>query len=169
MENLNPAQYRIIEDNVQIGENTKVRNFTHIRSGTKIGKNCNIGWYVHIGRDVIIWNNVKIQNSVNIFKWVEIEDDVFIWPAVTFTNDLYPRAFAWGSEKIMKTLVKKGASIGANATIKPWIVIGEYSLIGAWTMVVEDVPPYAIVVGNPWKIIGWVDKNWNKVDKPPIE
>ncbi len=168
MQNLNEAQFRIIEDNVEIWEGTKVRNFVHIRTWAKIGKNCNIGNYVYIDKDVIIGNNVKIQNSVNIFKGVTIEDDVFIWPAVTFTNDLYPRSFIWWDEKIVSTLVKKWASIWANATIKPGVVIGEYSLIWAWTMVVEDIPSHAIVVGNPGKIIWWIDKDGNKLDQPPV-
>jgi len=167
MENLNNAQYRIIEDGCEIWEWTRIWNFTHIRTGAKIWKNCNIWNNVYIDTDVIIWNWVKIQNSVNAYKWLTVEDDVFIWPSVTFTNDLYPRAFIWWEEKIVPTKVEKWASIGANATIKCGVTIWKYSLVWAWTMVIEDVPSYAIVVWNPGKVIWWVDKNGNRVDEQP--
>lgn len=165
--NLNDAKYRIIEDNVEIWEWTRIWNFTHIRLWAKIWENCNIWNNVYIDTDVIIWNWVKVQNSVNMYKWLEVADDVFIGPSVTFTNDLYPRAFIWWEEKIVPTKVEKWASIWANATIKCGAVIGKYSLVWAWTMVIEDVPPYAIVVWNPGKIIWWVDKNGNRVDEQP--
>jgi len=160
---MNPAQFRIIEDGTQIGENTKVWNFTHIRSTAQIGTGCNIWNNVYIDSGVIIWNNVKIQNSVNIYQGVTLEDDIFIGPSVTFTNDLFPRAFIWGEEKISQTHVEKWVSIGANATIKCGITIGEYAMIWAGTMVTKDVPAYSLVVGNPWRIIGQVDKNGNKI------
>jgi len=163
----NKAQYRIIEDWCEIWEWTRIWNFTHIRDGAKIWKNCNIGNNVYIDIGVIIWDNVKIQNSANLYNWLVVEDDVFIGPSVTFTNDLYPRAFIWWEEKIVPTKVEKWASIGANATIKCWVTIGKYSLVWAGTMVTKDVPPYAIVVWNPGKVVGWVDKSWNRVDEQP--
>ena len=162
---LNKAEYRIIEEGAQIWEWTRVWNFTHIRSWANIWEICNIWNNVYIDADVVIWNSVKIQNWVNIYKWVTIEDDVFIWPAVTFTNDLYPRAFIWWEEKIVPTIVKKWASIGANATIKCGVVIWEYCLVWAGSMVIEDVEPFSIVVWNPAKKIGYVDKNWQKISE----
>jgi acetyltransferase-like isoleucine patch superfamily enzyme len=160
---MNNAQYRIIENWASIWENTNIWNFTHIRSTAKIWNNCNIWNNVYIDTWVIIWNNVKIQNWVNAYNWLEIADDVFVWPSVTFTNDLYPRAFIWGEDKISKTIIEKWVSIWANATIKCWITVWEYALIWAGTMVTKDIPPYSLVVWNPWRVIWKVDKNLNKI------
>lgn len=160
---MNEALYRIIEDWCQIWNNTKIWNFSHIRSTAIIWDACNIWNNVYIDSWVKIWNNVKIQNGVNIYNGVTIDDDVFIWPWVTFTNDLYPRAFIWGNEKITQTRIEKWVSIGANATIKCGIVIGEYAMIWAGTMVTKDIPAYSLVVWNPGRIIGLVDKNGNKI------
>ncbi len=140
----------------KIGEGTKIWHFVHIRENAKVGKNCNIGKCVYIDKDVEIGNNVKIQNFATIYKGVKIEDDVFIGPSVTFTNDLYPRAFIWSEDKIIPTLVKRGASIGANATIICGITIGEYAMIGAGSVVTRDVPPFGLVYGNPAKLKGFV-------------
>lgn len=140
----------------KIGEGTKIWHFVHIRENAKIGKNCNIGKCVYIDKDVEIGNNVKIQNFATIYKGVKIEDDVFIGPSVTFTNDLYPRAFIWSEDKIIPTLVKRGASIGANATIVCGVTIGEYAMIGAGSVVTRDVPPFGLVYGNPAKLKGFV-------------
>jgi acetyltransferase-like isoleucine patch superfamily enzyme len=146
----------IVEEGAKIGENTRIWHFAHIRENAEIGKNCNIGKSVYIDKDVKIGNNVKIQNFVSIYKGVEIEDDVFIGPSVTFTNDLYPRAFIWGEDKIVKTKVKRGASIGANSTIICGITIGEYAMIGAGSVVTKDVPPFGLVYGNPARLKGYV-------------
>jgi acetyltransferase-like isoleucine patch superfamily enzyme len=140
----------------EIGEGTKIWHFAHIREGAKIGKNCNIGKSVYIDTGVYIGNNVKIQNFATIYKGVIIEDDAFIGPAVVFTNDLYPRSFIWSEDKIIPTVVKKGASIGANSTIVCGIKIGEYSMIGAGSVVTRDVPPFGLVYGNPAKLKGFV-------------
>jgi acetyltransferase-like isoleucine patch superfamily enzyme len=140
----------------EIGEGTKIWHFAHIREGAKIGKNCNIGKSVYIDTGVYIGNNVKIQNFATIYKGVIIEDDAFIGPAVVFTNDLYPRSFIWSEDKILPTVVKKGASIGANSTIVCGIKIGEYSMIGAGSVVTRDVPPFGLVYGNPAKLKGFV-------------
>jgi acetyltransferase-like isoleucine patch superfamily enzyme len=140
----------------QIGEGTKIWHFVHIRENAKIGKNCNIGKCVYIDKDVEIGNNVKIQNFATIYKGVKIEDDVFIGPSVTFTNDLYPRAFIWSEDRIVPTLVKRGASIGANATIVCGVTIGEYAMVGAGSVVTKDVPPHGLVYGNPAKLKGFV-------------
>ncbi len=154
----------IVEKNVKIGKNTRIWHFVHIREGAVIGENCNIGKCVYIDTDVKIGNNVKIQNFATIYRGVEIEDDVFIGPHVTFTNDLYPRAFSknW---KVVPTLVKKGASIGANATIICGVTIGEYAMIGAGSVVTRDVPSFGLVYGNPAKLKGYVCYCGRKLEK----
>ena len=159
----NNAQYRIIEENCEIGDDTRIRNFCHIRSSSKIGTWCNIGNNVYIDSGVIIWDRVKIQNGVNIYHGVEIGSDVFVGPSVTFTNDLHPRAFIWSDEKISKTYVKDGVSIGANATIRCWITLHHYSMIGSGSVVTKDVPPYCLLVWNPGKIVGLVKKDGTPV------
>ncbi len=145
----------IVEEGARIGEGTRIWHFVHIRKGAKIGKNCNIGKGVYIDVNVEIGNNVKIQNFVSIYRGVKIEDDVFIGPHATFTNDLYPRSFNEDWE-LVPTLVKKGASIGANATIVCGITIGEYAMIGAGAVVTKDVPPFGLVYGNPARLRGFV-------------
>ena len=153
-----------LDENVFIGEGTKIWHFCHIQSGAKIGKNCSLGQNVNISNNVIIGNGVKIQNNVSVYEGVEIEDDVFCGPSMVFTNDLTPRAkFPKGRENYKKTLVKKGASIGANATIVCGNTIGEYSLVAAGSVVTKDVPPYALVAGVPARVIGKVDKEGNIV------
>jgi len=154
-----------VEDNVEIGENTKIWHHVHIRENAKIGKNCNIGKGAYIDRDVKIGDNCKIQNYACIYKGVEIEDNVFIGPHVVFTNDLYPRSFIWGDTKITKTIVRKGASIGANSTIICGITIGKYSMIGAGSVVTKDVPSHGLVYGNPSILKGYVCECGTKLIK----
>ena len=152
-----------VDDSADIGDGTKVWNQAQVRNDAVIGKDCVISKNAYIDEHVKIGNRVKIQNNVNVYHGVTIEDDVFLGPSMTFTNDMYPRSF--NSEwKITKTLVKKGASIGANATIRCGIVVGEYSMIGAGCVVTRDVPPQALVVGNPSQQIGWVCKCGFKLD-----
>lgn len=139
----------------QIGENTRIWNQVQVREGVQIGSDCIIGKDVYIDRDVKIGSRCKIQNGVSIFFGVEIEDDVFLGPHMTFTNDLVPRAFNKNWE-VTPTLVKRGASIGANATVVCGVTIGEYAMVGAGAVVVKEVEPYSLVVGNPAKSIGWV-------------
>lgn len=139
-----------------IGEESKIWHFVHIREHAVIGKNCNIGKSVYVDTEVKIGDNVKIQNFSSIYKGVEIEDDVFIGPSVVFINDLHPRAFIWGEERIIPTIVKKGSSIGANATIICGVTIGEYAMVGAGSVVTKDVPPFALVFGNPARLKGFV-------------
>ncbi len=145
----------IVEDDVEIGEGTRIWHFVHVRKGARIGSGCNIGKGVYIDAGVKIGNNVKIQNFVSVYRGVTIEDDVFLGPHATLTNDLYPRAFneSW---EIVPTLIKKGASIGANATIVCGVTIGEYAMVGAGAVVTKDVPPHALVYGNPARIKGFV-------------
>jgi len=147
-----------IDENVEIGEETKIWHFCHILRDTKIGKGCIVGQNVMIGPNVRIGNHVKIQNNVSVYKGVEIEDDVFCGPSMVFTNVINPRAFIERKHEFKRTLVKKGATIGANATVLCGITIGMYALIGAGAVVTEDVPDYALVVGVPARQIGWVCK-----------
>ncbi|MEA2013803.1 MAG: Gfo/Idh/MocA family oxidoreductase [Thermodesulfobacteriota bacterium] len=147
-----------IDDNVGIGEKTKIWHFSHILSGSKIGENCNIGQNVVIGPDVTIGNNCKIQNNVSVYKGVTLEDGVFCGPSMVFTNVSNPRAEIRKMDEAHSTLVKKGTTIGANATIVCGATLGRYSFIGAGAVITKDVPDHALVAGNPGKQIGWVCK-----------
>lgn len=143
-----------IDDDVEIGEGTKIWHFCHIQSGARIGTNCTIGQNVYIGSHVQIGNDVKIQNNVSIYEGVTLEDGVFCGPSCVFTNDLTPRAkFSIGSEKYVKTLVKEGASIGANATIVCGNTIGKEGMVAAGAVVTKDVPDRSLVMGVPAKVI----------------
>ena len=150
-----------VDDNVEIGEGTKIWHFCHIMSGAKIGERCSLGQNVNVGGKAVIGNGVKIQNNVSIYDSVEIEDDVFCGPSMVFTNVINPRAFVERKTEYKKTTLKKGCSIGANATIVCGVTIGEYALVGAGSVVTKDVPPYALVYGNPAKVHGKVDKEGN--------
>jgi len=154
-----------IDKDVSVGRDTKIWHFSHIQSGTKIGDNCSLGQNVNIGNNVCIGNNVKIQNNVSVYEGVELEDYVFCGPSMVFTNIKIPRSEfpQRGASFYSKTLVKRSASIGANATIVCGVTIGEYALIGSGTVVTKDIPAYALVIGNPGKIVGWVDKKGNKI------
>ena len=154
-----------VDENVEIGVGTKIWHFSHIQSGSIIGKNCSIGQNVNIGSNVRIGNLVKIQNNVSIYEGVELEDYVFCGPSMVFTNIKLPRSEfpQRGTEYYQKTLVKRSASIGANATIVCGVTIGEYAFIAAAALVSKDVPPYAMVVGNPGRVIGKVDKKGNRI------
>lgn len=155
-----------IDDNVEIGEGTKIWHFCHIQSGAKIGKKCSFGQNVNVANRVIIGNECKIQNNVSIYEGVELEDGVFCGPSCVFTNDLTPRArFPKGSANYKKTLIKEGASIGANATIVCGHTIGRYAMVAAGAVVTKDVPDYALVAGIPAKVIGTVDEQGNIVEK----
>ena len=145
-----------IVESKNIGDGTRIWHFVHIRDGAIIGKNCNIGKSVYIDTGVVIGDRVKIQNFATIYRGVTIEDDVFIGPAVVFTNDLYPRAFIWGEDRIVETKVRKGASIGANATIVCGVEVGEYAMVGAGSVVTKDVPPHGLVYGNPARLRSFV-------------
>jgi len=148
----------IVDGNVEIGEGTKIWHFSHILSNTKIGKNCVIGQNCMVGPDVVIGNLCKIQNNVSVYKGVTLEDGVFVGPSVVFTNVLTPRAFIERKSEFLPTLVKKGATIGANATIVCGNTIGRYALVGAGAVVTNDVPDYGLVIGVPAKLKGWVCK-----------
>jgi UDP-2-acetamido-3-amino-2,3-dideoxy-glucuronate N-acetyltransferase len=147
-----------IDKNVKIGEGTKIWHYSHILSGSVIGKNCIIGQNVMIGPDVKIGNGCKIQNNVSIYKGVTLEEDVFCGPSCVFTNVYNPRAFIERKDEFRPTLVREGATIGANATIVCGVKIGRYAFIGAGTVVKKDVPDYGLVVGIPARQIGYVCK-----------
>lgn len=153
-----------IDENCQIGEGTKIWHFSHIMSNCTMGKNCNIGQNVVISPDVVLGNNVKIQNNVSLYTGVECEDDVFLGPSMVFTNVVNPRSGVNRRGQYSKTIVKKGASIGANATIVCGHDIGRYAFIGAGAVVTKHVPDYALVVGNPAKQIGWMSEYGHRLE-----
>ncbi|HDS45801.1 MAG TPA: N-acetyltransferase [Methanomicrobia archaeon] len=140
----------------EIGEGTKIWHFVHVRAGARIGKRCSIGKSVYIDTNVEIGDGVKIQNFASVYQGVRLEDEVFVGPAVTFTNDRYPRAFLWCEGMILPTLVEKGASIGANATVMCGVTIHEYAIVGAGSVVTKDVTPFGLVYGNPAELRGFV-------------
>ena len=154
----------IIDEGCKIGANTKIWHFSHLMTKSVIGQNCNIGQNVVISPEVILGSNVKVQNNVSIYTGVVCEDNVFLGPSMVFTNILNPRSAIVRRDAYVKTLVKKGASIGANATIICGNSIGEYALIGAGTVVTKPVKPYALVVGNPGKQIGWVSEYGHRLE-----
>ena len=148
----------VIDNGCRIGAGTRIWHFSHIMPDCVIGERCNIGQNVVISPGVVLGNNVKIQNNVSVYTGVVCEDDVFLGPSCVFTNVLNPRSAIPRKDQYRKTLVRRGATIGANATIVCGHTIGEYALIGAGAVVTKDVPPYALVVGNPSKQIGWVSE-----------
>ena len=152
-----------VDEPCEIGKGTKIWHFSHIMKNSKIGENCNIGQNVVISPNVIIGNNVKIQNNVSVYTGVICEDDVFLGPSCVFTNVINPRAFIERKDEYKKTVVKKGASIGANATIVCGHNIGEYAFVGAGAVVTKDVPDYALVIGNPARVVGYVCQCGNKL------
>jgi len=145
-----------VSEEAKIGNGTRIWHNAQVREKTVIGENCNIGKNVYIDFNVKVGDRVKIQNNVSVYHGVEIESDVFVGPSVVFTNDLYPRAFIWDESKISKTLVKKGASIGANSTIVCGIEIGEFAMVGIGSVVTKSIPAHALVYGSPAKIRGFV-------------
>lgn len=148
----------IIDEGCEIGEDSKIWHFSHIMTGCKIGNRCNIGQNVFIASGVILGSNVKVQNNVSIYEGVICEDDVFLGPSMVFTNVINPRSAINRRGEYLKTIVKKGATIGANATIVCGNEIGKFALIGAGTVVTKNILPYALVVGNPSQQIGWVSE-----------
>lgn len=148
----------IIDEGAQIGKGTRIWHFCHLMPTCRVGENCILGQNVYLDSNVIIGNGVKIQNNVSVYNGVIIEDDVFLGPSMVFTNVINPRSFIERKTEFKKTLIQKGATIGANATILCGIEIGNYALIGAGTIVTKSVPPYALITGNPGKRTGWVSK-----------
>lgn len=157
---IHPSSY--VDESVEIGEGTKVWYFCHIQSGARIGRNCSLGQNVNVSNNVVVGDQCKIQNNVSLYEGVELEDGVFCGPSCVFTNDLTPRAeYPKGRENYKKTLVKKGASIGANATVVCGITIGSYAMVAAGAVVTDDVPDYTLVAGVPARVVGHVDDRGN--------
>lgn len=154
----------VIDPGCTIGEGTRIWHFSHIMSGCTIGERCNIGQNVVISPEVVLGNNVKIQNNVSVYTGVICEDDVFLGPSCVFTNVINPRSAINRKDQYKKTHVGKGATIGANATIVCGHDIGAYALIGAGAVVTKEVPPYALVVGNPSRQIGWVSEYGHRLE-----
>lgn len=154
----------VVDNNCIIGEGTKIWHFSHVMSNSKIGEGCNLGQNVVVSPNVVLGKNVKVQNNVSIYSGVTCEDDVFLGPSMVFTNVMNPRSAINRKNRYLKTKVKKGASIGANATIVCGNHIGEFAFIGAGAVVTKEVLPYALVVGNPSKQIGWVSEYGHTLD-----
>jgi UDP-2-acetamido-3-amino-2,3-dideoxy-glucuronate N-acetyltransferase len=158
MENYYAHPTAVIDEGCEIGDGTKIWHFSHIMSNCKIGQNCNLGQNVVVSPDVVLGNNVKVQNNVSIYTGVTCEDDVFLGPSCVFTNVINPRSAISRKSEFAKTYIGKGATIGANATIVCGHDIGEYAFIGAGAVVTKNVPPYALLVGNPAKQTGWMSE-----------
>lgn len=154
----------VIDEGCEIGDGTKIWHFSHLMPGCKLGENCNLGQNVVVSPDVILGNNVKVQNNVSIYTGVICEDDVFLGPSMVFTNIINPRSAIVRKDQYTRTLVKKGASIGANATIICGHDIGRYAFIGAGAVVSKTVPDYALVVGNPARQIGWMSEYGHRLE-----
>jgi Serine acetyltransferase len=155
-----------VDADVKIGEGTKIWHFCHIQKGARIGKNCSFGQNVNISNNVIVGNDCKVQNNVSIYEGVVLEDGVFCGPSCVFTNDLTPRArYPKGRDGYKKTVIREGASIGANATIVCGHIIGKYAMVAAGAVVTKDVPDYALVAGVPAKIIGRIDEKGKSIAK----
>ncbi len=154
----------VIDEGCEIGKGTKIWHFTHIMPGCKIGENCNLGQNVVVSPGVVLGKNVKVQNNVSIYTGVICDDDVFLGPSMVFTNVINPRSAVNRKSEYLKTHVGKGASIGANATIVCGHDIGEYAFIGAGAVVTKTVPPYALVIGNPARQMGWMSEYGHKLN-----
>ena len=154
-----------VDESAVVGNDTKIWHFSHVMSGARIGERCSIGQNVNVGGRAVIGNGVKVQNNVSIYDDVIIEDDVFCGPSCVFTNVINPRAFVERKDEYKTTLVKKGASIGANATIVCGVTLGRYCFVGAGSVVTKDVPDYALVYGSPAKQHGWICECGEKLGK----
>jgi len=156
----------IVDEGAQIGDGTRVWHWVHICSGAKIGKDCSFGQNVFVSNDVQIGNNVKVQNNVSVYDAVTIEDDVFCGPSMVFTNVYNPRSAVMRKDEYRRTLVKKGATIGANATIVCGVTIGKYAFVAAGAVINRDVSPYALMAGVPAKHVGWMSEFGKRLDLP---
>lgn len=166
MSNVQHHKTAIIDSGASIGEGTRIWHWVHICGGAKIGAGCSLGQNVFVGNDVIIGNNVKIQNNVSVYDCVVLEDDVFCGPSMVFTNVYNPRSAVTRKDEYRKTVVKKGATLGANCTIVCGVTIGEHAFVGAGAVVNKDVPAYALMVGVPAKRIAWMSKFGEQLELP---
>lgn len=153
----------VIDERVEIGEGTKVWHFAHILPGSRLGERCVVSQNVMIGPNVTVGHGCKIQNNVSLYEGVTLEDDVFCGPSMVFTNVLYPRAHVNRRAEFLPTLIRRGASIGANATIVCGTTVGQYAMVGAGAVVTRDVPDYALVIGAPARRIGWVSRSGDRL------
>ncbi len=156
----------IVDEGAQIGENSRIWHWVHISGGARIGKKCSFGQNVFVGNEVLIGNNVKIQNNVSVYDNVTLEDDVFCGPSMVFTNVYNPRSAIERKNEYRNTLIKQGATLGANCTIVCGVVVGQFAFIGAGAVINKDVPAYALMVGVPAKQIGWMSEYGEKLDLP---
>lgn len=153
----------IVDEGCEVGSGTRVWHFSHLITGCRIGENCSLGQNVMVGKDVIVGNNVKVQNNVSIYEAVVVEDDVFIGPSAVFTNVINPRATVSRKHEYRPTILRKGSTIGANATILCGIEIGAYAFVGAGAVVTSSVKPYSLVIGNPARHEGWISENGHRL------
>lgn len=153
----------IVDEGCEVGSGTRIWHFSHLITGCRIGENCSLGQNVMVGRDVIVGNNVKVQNNVSIYEAVVVEDDVFIGPSAVFTNVINPRAAVSRKHKYRPTILRKGSTIGANATILCGIEIGAYAFVGAGAVVTSSVKPYSLVIGNPARHEGWMSESGHRL------
>ena len=156
----------IVDEGAQIGEGTRVWHWVHICGGARIGERCSFGQNIFVGNDVVIGNNCKVQNNVSLYDAVTLEDDVFCGPSMVFTNVYNPRSAVIRKDEYRRTLVKKGATIGANATIVCGVTLGEYAFIAAGAVITKDVKPYALMAGVPARHIGWMSRHGDRLDLP---
>ncbi len=156
----------IVDEGAKIGDGSRVWHFVHVCGGARIGEQCSLGQNVFVGNDVIIGNNVKIQNNVSVYDAVTIEDDVFCGPSMVFTNVYNPRSAVTRKDEYRKTLIKKGATLGANSTIVCGTTVGEYAFVGAGAVINKDVPDFALMVGVPAKQIGWMSRFGERLELP---
>lgn len=156
----------IVDDGARIGDGTAIWHFTHVCAGARIGQHCSLGQNVYVGNDVSIGNNVKIQNNVSVYDAVTIEDDVFCGPSMVFTNVYNPRSEIVRKHEYRKTLIRRGASLGANSTIVCGVTIGSYAFIGAGAVVNRDVPDFSLMAGVPARQIGWISAHGERLDLP---
>jgi UDP-2-acetamido-3-amino-2,3-dideoxy-glucuronate N-acetyltransferase len=156
----------IVDEGAQIGDGSRVWHFVHVSPGARIGERCSLGQNVYVGNDVRIGNNVKIQNNVSVYDAVTLEDDVFCGPSMVFTNVYNPRSAVTRKDEYRRTLVRKGATLGANCTIVCGTTIGEYAFVGAGAVVNRDVPPFALMVGVPARQMGWMSRFGERLELP---
>ena len=156
----------IVDEGAQIGEGSRVWHFVHICAGARIGERCSFGQNVFVGNDVVIGNNVKVQNNVSVYDAVTLEDDVFCGPSMVFTNVYNPRSAVIRKDEYRRTLIRRGATLGANSTIVCGVTVGEYAFVGAGAVVNHDVPDYALMVGVPARQIGWMSQHGERLDLP---